>query len=68
MNLLILTESLDQVCTVEATNTFESLLVLDTILIGAAEVPLAMVPVEPNPIAHIYARHLYPQGMQGGGV
>jgi hypothetical protein len=68
MNLLILTESLDQVCTVEATNTFESLLVLDTILIGAAEVPLAMVPVAPNPIAHIYARHLYPQGMQGGGA
>jgi hypothetical protein len=68
MNLLILTESLDQVCTVEATNTFESSLVLDTILIGGAEVPLAMVPVAPNPIAHRYARHLYPQGMQGGGA
>jgi hypothetical protein len=33
-----------------------------TILIGAAEVPLAMVPVAPNPIAHIYAQHLYPPG------
>jgi hypothetical protein len=43
-------------------STFDGSELGSTILIGAAEVPLAMVPVAPNPIARIYVRHLYPPG------